>query len=158
MFKKLINILFVFLLTYTNYTFSQHLIPENEFADSSVTVTFSVVGDLMCHSTQFNYARQADSTFNFKPVFREIKKYFDNSDVVIGNLETVVFGNEINYSGYPVFNTPEDFLKGLKYAGFDILVTANNHIFDQREKGVVCLLYTSPSPRDKRQSRMPSSA
>ena len=24
--------------------------------------------------------------------------------------------------------------------------------------GVVCLLYTSPSPRDKRQSRMPSSA
>ncbi len=137
MFKKLINILFVFLLAYTNYTFSQHLIPENEFADSSVTVTFSVVGDLMCHSTQFNYARQADSTFNFKPVFREIKKYFDNSDVVIGNLETVVFGNEINYSGYPVFNTPEDFLKGLKYAGFDILVTANNHIFDQREKGVV---------------------
>ena len=25
-------------------------------------------------------------------------------------------------------------------------------------KGTVCLLYTSPSPRDKRQSRMPSSA
>ena len=24
--------------------------------------------------------------------------------------------------------------------------------------GIVCLLYTSPSPRDKRQSRMPSSA
>ena len=26
------------------------------------------------------------------------------------------------------------------------------------EYGYVCLLYTSPSPRDKRQSRMPSSA
>ena len=25
-------------------------------------------------------------------------------------------------------------------------------------EGMVCLLYTSPSPRDKRQSRMPSSA
>ena len=25
-------------------------------------------------------------------------------------------------------------------------------------KGPICLLYTSPSPRDKRQSRMPSSA
>ena len=24
--------------------------------------------------------------------------------------------------------------------------------------GITCLLYTSPSPRDKRQSRMPSSA
>ena len=27
-----------------------------------------------------------------------------------------------------------------------------------REKMIGCLLYTSPSPRDKRQSRMPSSA
>ena len=26
------------------------------------------------------------------------------------------------------------------------------------EQGINCLLYTSPSPRDKRQSRMPSSA
>ena len=26
------------------------------------------------------------------------------------------------------------------------------------ESGLPCLLYTSPSPRDKRQSRMPSSA
>ena len=26
------------------------------------------------------------------------------------------------------------------------------------EQGNICLLYTSPSPRDKRQSRMPSSA
>lgn len=137
MFKKLINISFVFLLIGANYTLSQHLIGENKSTDSSVTVTFSVVGDLMCHSTQFNYARKDDSTFNFKPVFREIKKYFDNSDVVIGNLETVIFGNEIDYSGYPVFNTPEDFLKGLKYAGFDILVTANNHIYDHRGNGVV---------------------
>ena len=35
--------------------------------------------------------------------------------------------------------------------------------FDYAEYGIVevtdpCLLYTSPSPRDKRQSRMPSSA
>ena len=28
----------------------------------------------------------------------------------------------------------------------------------QRARGTDCLLYTSPSPRDKRQSRMPSSA
>ena len=28
----------------------------------------------------------------------------------------------------------------------------------QSDRGMSCLLYTSPSPRDKRQSRMPSSA
>ena len=31
-------------------------------------------------------------------------------------------------------------------------------VFDRNANGWVCLLYTSPSPRDKRQSRMPSSA
>ena len=31
-------------------------------------------------------------------------------------------------------------------------------IFTESVKGYTCLLYTSPSPRDKRQSRMPSSA
>ena len=36
--------------------------------------------------------------------------------------------------------------------GVDV-ITTGNHVWDQN-----CLLYTSPSPRDKRQSRMPSSA
>ena len=30
--------------------------------------------------------------------------------------------------------------------------------FPSSSKPIICLLYTSPSPRDKRQSRMPSSA
>ena len=29
---------------------------------------------------------------------------------------------------------------------------------EERERGITCLLYTSPSPRDMRRSRMPSSA
>ena len=31
-------------------------------------------------------------------------------------------------------------------------------IIDLKDLAIACLLYTSPSPRDKRQSRMPSSA
>ena len=33
-----------------------------------------------------------------------------------------------------------------------------NKVKDNGDVYIVCLLYTSPSPRDKRQSRMPSSA
>ena len=36
------------------------------------------------------------------------------------------------------------------------VATGDKEIFDEVTKH--CLLYTSPSPRDKRQSRMPSSA
>ena len=51
----------------------------------------------------------------------------------------------------------ETFLTGTKEGG---LVVVGGEISDIAEitDGKVCLLYTSPSPRDKRQSRMPSSA
>ena len=42
-------------------------------------------------------------------------------------------------------------------ANIDILSMESIHYLD-RGMFDVCLLYTSPSPRDKRQSRMPSSA
>ena len=34
----------------------------------------------------------------------------------------------------------------------------NDEFIQDYQQGQFCLLYTSPSPRDKRQSRMPSSA
>ena len=46
--------------------------------------------------------------------------------------------------------------------GLELLTTASaNFVQPQSENEIMlegCLLYTSPSPRDKRQSRMPSSA
>lgn len=105
-------------------------------ADSVQTLTFSVVGDLMCHSTQFEYARIDSDTFDFNPVFLPIKKYLSESDFTLGNLETVTAGKNVKYSGYPLFNTPDEFVEALANAGFDILFTANNHALDQGELGV----------------------
>ena len=44
----------------------------------------------------------------------------------------------------------------LAYAARTESAYTSKHIADMLSK--ICLLYTSPSPRDKRQSRMPSSA
>ncbi|MCH8326105.1 MAG: CapA family protein, partial [Bacteroidetes bacterium] len=110
---------------------------KNEFNffldDSTITATISFVGDLMCHSTQFKYAMQRDSTYNFKPVYRYIKDYLSQADLTVGNLETVFGGDSINYSGHPLFNSPDEYLSALKYAGFDLLITANNHSLDVGE-------------------------
>lgn len=109
---------------------------NNEKIDSNVTVTFSAVGDLMCHSTQFNYAWVKDDSFDFNGVYSEIRNYLSNKDILIGNLETVLAGNTKNYLGYPFFNTPNQFADALKKAGFDFLTTANNHADDQGYDGV----------------------
>ena len=38
------------------------------------------------------------------------------------------------------------------------ILFAGSHAEDDNSMVVICLLYTSPSPRDKHRSRMPSSA
>ena len=101
-----------------------------------VTAKLCFVGDLMCHSTQFNYARVDANSFDFTGVFREVKKYLSEANLTIGNLETVIAGEKTGYSGYPYFNAPDDFVYALKNAGFDLLITANNHALDQGWKGV----------------------
>lgn len=105
--------------------------------DSLVTITVSFVGDLMCHSTQYNYAKVENDSFDFRPVYREIKNFLSTADFTIGNLETVTAGRSAGYSGYPFFNSPDDFIVALKDAGFDLLVTANNHSLDKGEKGIL---------------------
>ena len=46
---------------------------------------------------------------------------------------------------------------GSYFAGMAVGYSIGGHL-SKRVRPLVCLLYTSPSPRDKRQSRMPSSA
>jgi poly-gamma-glutamate synthesis protein (capsule biosynthesis protein) len=104
--------------------------------DTLITATINVVGDLMCHSTQFNYAHVKDDSFDFNGVFSEVKQYLSDADFTIGNLETVLAGKKKRYSGYPYFNAPDDFLLAIKEAGFDFLVNANNHAIDKGAKGV----------------------
>ncbi|MHC1737424.1 MAG: CapA family protein [Ignavibacteriaceae bacterium] len=105
--------------------------------DTTVTIKFACVGDLMCHSPQFEYARVSDDSFDFVPVFREVRKYFEGADIVFGNFETVLASEKNKYSGYPFFNSPDDYAEALKSAGFNYLNMANNHSLDQKEKGLL---------------------
>ena len=107
-----------------------------EKIDTLLTAEINFVGDLMCHSTQFNYAHVKDDSFDFNGTFSEIKKYLRDADFTIGNFETVLAGKKKFYSGYPFFNAPDDFLLAIKEAGFDFLVNANNHAIDKGARGV----------------------
>ena len=105
--------------------------------DSTITISISAVGDLMCHSPQFEYARVSADSFDFKPSFEIIKKYLQNSDFTFGNLETVAGGKAKGYSGYPFFNAPDQFVSAVKSAGFNLITTSNNHALDGGEAGLL---------------------
>ena len=105
--------------------------------DSLRTLIISFVGDLMCHSPQMDFAKVSKDSFDFNPAFREVKKKLSASNLTIGNLETTIAGKENHYSGYPFFNSPAEYLDALKDAGFDLLLTANNHCLDRGKIGVL---------------------
>lgn len=129
-------IFFSIYLAFNPYYIKLNSNVKEEQIDSTVTVSFSFVGDIMCHSTQYNYARVNKDSFDFNPVFSVIKNYLKEKDILIGNLETVLAGNSKKYSGYPYFNSPNEFADALKNTGFDFLSTANNHANDQGYDGV----------------------
>jgi poly-gamma-glutamate synthesis protein (capsule biosynthesis protein) len=91
----------------------------------------------MCHSPQFEYARNAGGEFNFDDNFYYVKNITGKADIAFANFETVLAGKGAKYSGYPTFNTPDSFLDAVKNAGFDFLFTSNNHAYDRGEKGVL---------------------
>ena len=74
--------------------------------------------------------RQSDGTYNFGSVFQYLKEYASAVDYATANLETTLYGTGKAYSGFPNFNCPDSIVDGTKEAGFDMLLTGNNHSFD----------------------------
>ena len=101
------------------------------------TATLAAVGDIMLHSYQLDnaYNRQTGG-YDFDYSFQYIKPYLTQTDMTVGNLETVFGGKETGYTDFPVFNAPDDFAYAIKNAGFNLLTTANNHSNDRREAGI----------------------
>ncbi len=103
-----------------------------------IDITLSAVGDIMYHESQINgaYDKETDS-YDFKPYFDAIKPIIEAADIAVANFEGTTAGKEKRYQAYPLFNAPDDVLDAIKYAGFDVLSTVNNHTIDMRKDGVV---------------------
>ena len=108
---------------------------EEEPTDTTFTV--AAIGDIMCHNTQYNDAYNKDTgAYDFSYVFDDISLYTKTADICVGNLETTFAGEDVGYSGYPTFNTPDSLAYELKDIGVDVLSTAGNHALDKGFNGL----------------------
>lgn len=109
-------------------------IVHDEFENDD-TLSLIFTGDIMGHSPQFQAAYNPDTkTYNYDICFQHVKPYIEEADFAIANLEVPLAGAP--YSGYPNFSSPDALLDGLKYAGYDIILTANNHVVDRGKRGL----------------------
>lgn len=100
-------------------------------------VTVMAAGDIMFHYPQVVSAKAEDGGYDFSSPFEYIKDRVQGVDLAIANLETVIAGEGETPKGYPRFRSPREVLDGIKEAGFDILVTANNHSADRGRDGII---------------------
>ncbi len=97
-------------------------------------------GDAMQHQRQIDAARQQDGTLNYDTYFKSLTPYISSADFAVVNLETPLGGAP--YSGYPMFCAHDNYVDALTGSGFDLLLSANNHILDRRDRGVIRTIRT----------------
>ena len=104
------------------------------------TATVSAQGDLLMHKPLFDersIIRKSDGTYDFSPIFKYTAELTKNYDFAIANLETTFGGDDFPYQGNPSFNCPDPFLDSVVEAGYDMLLTANNHSNDTLQAGIL---------------------
>lgn len=109
--------------------------PAPVLEDTIVTVI--AAGDIMFHYPQVISAKAENGGYDFSSPFEYIKDHVQGADLAIANLETVIAGDGETPRGYPRFRSPKEVLDGVKDAGFDMLVTANNHSADRGKDGIL---------------------
>lgn len=92
------------------------------------TIKISSLGNIIFHDKQLQAAK-TDTGYDFKESFKYIKNILKDSDLSVAVLETTLQGNG-NYSGYPLFNSPDEVLTALKDSGINMINLGTNHIWD----------------------------
>lgn len=126
------------LLAWTN---SQNAVPANTApAEAAVPkekeMTILCVGDVMSHSPQTSAQYNSEKEkYDYNNNFQYVKPYIESADLALCNVETTFAGKP--YSGFPNFSSPDALATALKNAGFDIGITANNHMADKGLDGIL---------------------
>lgn len=102
-----------------------------------MTTKITILGDIMCEPLLMKASKRGN-VYDFNEVFANIKGLLEESDYVIGNLETPLAGEQAGYTkSLFSFNAPDSFADAVKSAGIDMVLTANNHCLDRGIEGLV---------------------
>lgn len=111
-------------------------LPEPEVAHVVSTATISTQGDLLMHQPVFSSCQKSDGSYDFESIFRYCKDVVSEADYAIANLETTFGGPEHPHVPNQSFSCPDELAVSAAEAGYDMLLTANNHAGDSLGDGI----------------------
>ncbi len=124
----------------TAETVPETTVPTEPPERKVTTATIAATGDILLHDRVIKSGLdKATGTYNYDSIFTYLAPYVQQADYAVGNMEGTLCGNKngFGYSGYPCFNSPDAIVDAAKAAGFDGLLTANNHSYDTSTKGLL---------------------
>lgn len=110
--------------------------PGQSAEDNKQYLTITAAGDCLMHNTQI-WSGQEGNAYDYNHFFRDIKPYLEEGQLTSTCFEAPMAGAQAVYAGYPQFNSPDEMADAFKYAGFDIIATANNHCLDRGINGAL---------------------
>ena len=100
------------------------------------SLSLIMAGDNLLHMPLISNAKTEDGTYNFDSLYAEMQDEFQAADLSVIVQETILGGESLTFSGYPLFNSPQEVGDSLFSAGFDVVLSATNHALDKGERGI----------------------
>ncbi len=119
---------------------------EEHYEPDLRTVNLVALGNIFPHVPNIEQAHIGDGKYDFSPSFTAISPLIQKADLAVADLETSQAGPDITfwgyngYTGYPLFNSPQELSDALYEAGVDLLTLGNNHALDRGYDGLLASL------------------
>lgn len=110
-------------------------------------ISLMALGDNLMHMGIVRTGFQSDGTLDYSFLFQNIQEFIDAADIRVTNQETIFGGNDLGFSGFPHFNSPQEVGDAIAAAGFNVVLHATNHAADQGVDGIKnCVSYWETQP------------
>lgn len=95
------------------------------------TIRLVATGDMIAHDSINKNAKQADGKYDYVKLMDKMQPYFDKADISFCNQSTPAGGASFGITGYPVFNAPIEFARGIEGVGCNLINIGTNHTNDK---------------------------
>lgn len=99
------------------------------------TIRFIASGDNFTFDSINTAAKKADGSYDYSPLYAKVKPFFDKPDIKLCN-QSVSASGATGISGYPSFNAPPAFAKGLGDLGCNVINMGTAHMNDKGQGSV----------------------
>ena len=112
--------------------------PEPEPEPKPRRAVLMAAGDNLIHDVIYHQAqrRAGDGGYDFSPAYQQIAPLVAQADFAFINQETILAGDRLEPSSYPLFCCPTQVGQEMMALGFNLFSTANNHSLDKGAEGI----------------------